>query len=372
LEKADPNTSVEQLRQRVARAVSQEKELVIDPQLFELLPDHVAGIASAAVQLKRGRAQNELIAYRYDAVLRCGQKEDRHTTPVGVATIASVAELETALKNRRWTAVTLRSLSNGRLLKDGKAKELLETQSGHVTAEALRPLLGESPTAATFEPEDIYACAAAHGYDVNISWSPQHEGPPGHFDVQLALGKEEARLCGPSRAPAKLKPWDVYANDPIANSFGQTLIPAAREYLKEHLPDHMIPTTWVVLKSLPLTPNGKVDRRALPAPQRRPDETTDYIAPRTELERTLVEIWTQILRVDRIGIQDNFFELGGHSLHGMRLVARLTEHFQVRVSVITIFQSPTIQQMAKVIESLQPSQDTAPDSPAIEFEEGVV
>ena len=86
-------------------------------------------------------------------------------------------------------------------------------------------------------------------------------------------------------------------------------------FLKEKLPPYMLPSAFVMLDALPLTPNGKLNRRALPAPEAsRPALATFYLAPTTELERRIAEIWQDVLRVDRIGMHDNFFELGGHSL----------------------------------------------------------
>src|SRR6185369_2647595 len=106
------------------------------------------------------------------------------------------------------------------------------------------------------------------------------------------------------------QPWSAYANDPLANGFRQRLIPALRDYLKECLPEYLVPSTWMVLQQLPLTPNGKLDRRALPPPQSRGEELGEYTAPRTELERVLADIWAEVLRVDRVGAHDNFFDLG--------------------------------------------------------------
>ena len=98
----------------------------------------------------------------------------------------------------------------------------------------------------------------------------------------------------------------------------------------------------------------------------------EYVAPRNELERTLAEIWAQLLQVDQVGIQDNFFELGGHSLHGMKLLAKVDGRFGLRLPVITLFQHPTIEKMAAVIESLR----TITRPPALEagaaFEEGTL
>jgi len=158
----------------------------------------------------------------------------------------------------------------------------------------------------------------------------------------------------------------------MENSFRQRLIPELREYVKERLPEYMIPSSWMVLKQLPLTLNGKVDRRALPEPQGRSDEVGEYIAPRSELEHALAEIWAQVLRIDKVGVQDNFFELGGHSLSGMKLVAKVADHWSVRLSVIVVFQCPTIREMAKVVESLLLTVGGRSSSGDVEFEEGVI
>jgi len=100
-------------------------------------------------------------------------------------------------------------------------------------------------------------------------------------------------------------------------------------------------------------PNGKVDRAALPEPKE--DELeTPYVAPRTELEKLLVNIWQEVLDAERIGIKDNFFELGGHSLKATQVVSRIENQLQVKVDLIEIFQDPTIEGLAATIEKLQP------------------
>src|SRR5262249_47899332 len=90
------------------------------------------------------------------------------------------------------------------------------------------------------------------------------------------------------------------------------LVPTLRRFLRAHLPEYMIPATFVMLDSLPVTPSGKLDRRALPVPgQGGPDLQGAYVAPRNETEQVLAGIWSELLGVERIGIDDNFFELGG-------------------------------------------------------------
>jgi amino acid adenylation domain-containing protein/FkbM family methyltransferase len=133
----------------------------------------------------------------------------------------------------------------------------------------------------------------------------------------------------------------------------EQLIGGVREHLREKLPEYMLPSSFVLLDALPLTPNGKVDRRALAArdPQHARSEQT-YVAPRTPTEEQLVNIWKEVLRLDRIGVGDNFFELGGHSLLATQVVSRVYNHFQIDLPLRAIFQTNTIESLAPTIDAL--------------------
>ena len=122
------------------------------------------------------------------------------------------------------------------------------------------------------------------------------------------------------------------------------------DFLKDKLPDYMVPGAYITLDVLPLTANGKVDRSALPAPdQSRPAPEETYVAPRSPVEEALAEIWTQVLGLDQVGINDNFFELGGHSLLATQVISRVTHSFQVTLSLRSLFGAPTIADLAVVI-----------------------
>jgi surfactin family lipopeptide synthetase A len=123
-----------------------------------------------------------------------------------------------------------------------------------------------------------------------------------------------------------------------------------RSFLREKLPEYMLPSVFVMLKSMPLTPNGKVDRRALPAPSQAdlaPRGTTD--APKDATESQLVQIWENILGVRPIGVRDNYFELGGHSLLAVKLMNRIEESFGKTLPIATLLQAPTIEQLAAIL-----------------------
>jgi amino acid adenylation domain-containing protein len=137
-----------------------------------------------------------------------------------------------------------------------------------------------------------------------------------------------------------------------------------RRVLKERLPEHMVPSLFVLIEELPLTPNGKVDRQALPAPNR--TETvgaSGYVAPQTPVEEILAGIWAGVLRVGRVGVNDNLFELGGHSLLAMQIISRVREAFGVDLTIQSLFESPTVGEFAYRVEEDMKDQQTAPSSP---------
>jgi len=134
-----------------------------------------------------------------------------------------------------------------------------------------------------------------------------------------------------------------------------------RTFLKDKLPDYMIPTHFVPLDSLPLTASGKVNRRTLPAPQlTRAASAAEYAPPRNEIEAELVEMWQALLAVEQIGIYDNFFDLGGHSLLATQLIARIRAAFQVDLPLRRLFTAPNIANLADLItETLIAEEDDA-------------
>jgi amino acid adenylation domain-containing protein len=117
-------------------------------------------------------------------------------------------------------------------------------------------------------------------------------------------------------------------------------------FLKERVPEYMIPSVFVQLDALPLTGSGKIDRRALPAPDRlRPKLELVFVPPRTPIEEALAEIWKDVLGVERVGVHDNFFELGGHSLLATRVVSHVRDTLQVELPLRRLFESPTIAEL---------------------------
>ncbi|MBD1812960.1 non-ribosomal peptide synthetase [Microcoleus vaginatus DQ-U2] len=130
-----------------------------------------------------------------------------------------------------------------------------------------------------------------------------------------------------------------------------------RNFLTSKLPEYMVPSAFVILKSLPLTSNGKIDRRALPAPdEMRPELTGNFVAPRTNIEEVLATIWAEVLKLEKVGIYDNFFELGGHSLLATQVISRVRQAFQVELPLHRLFESTTVADFAVAIAQKQAEQ----------------
>ncbi|MBX7222933.1 MAG: amino acid adenylation domain-containing protein [Blastocatellia bacterium] len=139
---------------------------------------------------------------------------------------------------------------------------------------------------------------------------------------------------------------------------GQTpAVTELRSFLKERLPEYMIPSAFVMLEAFPVTSNGKLDRKALPAPDgARPDLEKPYIAPRTQLEAKITALWSSLLGVEQIGVDDNFFELGGHSLLATRVVSALRTELRQEIPLRSLFEAPTPAALArKLTETSRPT-----------------
>jgi surfactin family lipopeptide synthetase A len=139
-----------------------------------------------------------------------------------------------------------------------------------------------------------------------------------------------------------------------------------RSFLRERLPEYMIPSDFVMVDALPLTPAGKVDRRALPLPDRtRPDLDSTFVAPRTETESLIAKIWSQILGVEQVGVYDNFFDLGGHSLMATQILSRLRNTANVEIPLRAMYEAPTVAYLAEAVDAATRSLFLQRDHPGV-------
>ena len=340
--------TVEELRNRISHAVSAEGELLIEPGFFTALQSRLAGIGAVEIELKSDRALNELNQYRYDVTLFMGparQAQEWEEIPFGPE---AIEVLETALRERRPARLLLRDIPNQRVATAVAVERVLRESEGRVMMRELKALVTES-TVAGMEPADLQALAATRGYVAKALWPG--EVAEGRFTLAVFdPARVSDRVCVVPTEAVALKPWSSYVNDPLESRLIQNLASELRGYLKRSLPDYMIPHAFMLLDSLPLTPNGKLDRKALPAPEGRRTKGA-YIAARTPVEAVLVQVWSEVLRLDQVGVHDNFFELGGDSIQSIQIAAR-ARSAGVQVSVHQIFDHQTIAELAGVARTV--------------------
>jgi acyl-coenzyme A synthetase/AMP-(fatty) acid ligase len=130
-----------------------------------------------------------------------------------------------------------------------------------------------------------------------------------------------------------------------------------RQVASDYLPEYMIPSAFEVLEYLPLTAHGKLDRALLPSSGIH--RHTEPLAPRTATEEILVEIWSEVLKVDQVGVNDNFFSLGGHSLLATQVISRIKTRFHVHVPVWVLFESPTVAGMARYLDQVEKNEQSS-------------
>ena len=167
-------------------------------------------------------------------------------------------------------------------------------------------------------------------------------------DAESGAANSQSAIRNPHLSDKRLVAYVVANQDPPPSS-GEL-----RRFLKEKLPDYMVPSVFVTLDALPLTPNGKVDRRALPAPNlARPDLEEAFVIPWTPVQEVLAGIWAEVLKLEKVGVHDNFFELGGHSLLATQLISCVRDTFQVELPLRCLFENPTVEELAAVITQNQ-------------------
>ena len=163
--------------------------------------------------------------------------------------------------------------------------------------------------------------------------------------LRQAPGVEDCVVLAGQDSPASLLAYLVLEGD------ASWALQELRNFASAQLPDYMVPSFFMQVERIPLTANGKVDQRALPLPETAPASTENFVAPRSETEKKLAAIWSELLGRDQIGINDNFFELGGHSLLATQAVSRVRDTFSVRLTLRNFFENPTVASLAELVTS---------------------
>lgn len=365
LSQAPDDLSIEELRKRIQRRTGRESEMVMDPELFYALPSSFPQIQEVSVQLKRGRAMNEVTRFRYDVVLSRQSKPQAATgssasdSSVVHLTQPTLDTLQQALQGTKSPgAVWLENVENPRLVGPAAAVASISANNGSAPANVgeLRKQLSQLATNRGIHPEDLLKWAET--YDIEVTWSSN--GSLNTYDAILRHKHQPSKPVG-NRKPTVPKPWKEYVNPPLAvGSNGQELVSELGGHLKEKLPTYMLPSAYVVLNAFPLTPNGKIDRKSLPAPDRSRavESAANYVAPQNDTEKTISKVWQELLRLEQVGSNDNFFDLGANSLLMVQANNLLKQALGRSIPLVDLFRFPTVSTLAAHLS--QPDQASGP------------
>ncbi|WP_304452764.1 non-ribosomal peptide synthetase [Nocardiopsis sp. YSL2] len=315
------------------QAAADEAELVLAPAFFRTFAAE-RGIVDVQVQPRRGHCPNEMNKFRYDVVLRTQIRDVPPAVhPQAPAPRAwgeqgwTLERLDAALVSARTDVFYFRLIPHG----------LVHPDVAHHSTVAGAPA---PPGGEPVVPEDLRRLARRHGYRVRLDWSENGAT----FDAVLA----PAAMPLPLPRPRPMAPHAPVANRPRSRVDRRMLAEGWRQELAALLPEYMLPSSLQVVDALPLTSNGKVDRSRLPAA---PPPTGPGRPVSSLTEKTVAQVWEEVLDAPVVSATDDFFTLGGTSLLAIRITVGLRRR-GLRLSPQTIFEQRTVERIARRIEQL--------------------
>jgi acyl-CoA synthetase (AMP-forming)/AMP-acid ligase II/acyl carrier protein len=303
-----------------------------------------------------GPTETTITATTFEIPANFSTATERHRVPIG----RPLANRKTYILDRSGQPVPIGIPGELYLGGDGLARGYLHRPE--LTAERFIPdSFAEQPGARLYKTGDL----ARYLSDGSIEFLGRVDYQVKIRGFRIELGEIEAAL----RQHPAVQQTVVLAREDrpgekrlvaylVAAPEKRPTVSELRSYLKDKLPEFMIPTAFVMLDKFPQTPSGKVDQRALPAPaESRPELESAFVAPRTPTETLLAEIVSEVLHVAQVGIHDNFFDLGGHSMLATQVISQVRDIFQVEVPLRKIFETPTVEGLALAIAHAQAEQE---------------
>jgi acyl carrier protein len=289
-----------------------------------------------------------------------------------------LAAVSSALNERQFDALEVLGIPDARVDRDLKTVELANDPEGPTTVGELKKM-SRALSGRGIDLERLWRLASERRYQVDVRLS--RRGSAGRIDALFSregsmTAQAWASDADDARTDALTRTYShsPHANKPLAAMQAHQQLPVFRSFLRERLPEYMIPAAFVLVDCLPRTPQGKLDRHALPSPDHaRPELAGRYVGPRTPIEKRLVEIEEGLLGLSRIGVHDNFFtELGGHSLLATQLISRIRDALGVELGLRQIFDTPTVALLAEAVSAssgaaamaappIRPASDRCPD-----------
>ncbi|MBO0935565.1 amino acid adenylation domain-containing protein [Fibrella sp. HMF5335] len=347
--------SVADFKRTVERRIRIDDELMADPAFFYLLPQLIPAITAVDVQLREGKSINETTKYHFDVWLYVGtspsvvsvnQTIDWKTLTTAAGSSAAVLERELAQYPGQVVCIT--GMPNHRNAPDFALLTLLDITDPATSMDLVRAKLTHVEPGV--DPDVCWTLGESMGYQTHVRWCSN--GADNRFEA-VFIPHSLGPVLPPPPIALNLTQADAraFVNEPYAPTptVSGEQIRQWKKQAAQRLPDYMVPTDVVVLPRFPITANGKIDRKALPAPTPHATETDQHDAPTTPEEILLASLWADVLGMPQVGVDDNFFELGGHSMIAVQVMTRLEKQTGRRLPLATLFEYPTVRQMAGLI-----------------------
>lgn len=345
-----PGFTAIQLEQKIAQSFWSEEELVINPRFFEGLTNLHPSISGAEILLKRGVHDNEMVKYRYDAVIHVQSQADirdriewqNWDSRNSLQTVKAI--LKACLKEPE-KITGFKSIPNLRLKLDLGLVKWLKKVPGMDLVSSYKTS-SEKYTEDGIDPEIFWKLGEELSLCVRLFLNTSKDN--GSYDVVFWNPKLNISPVFSTHHNENL-PWEQYANNLVQNKRFHSFVSDLRHFLQDWLPHYMVPSTFILIPHIPLTSSGKIAYRTLEmlTINREENSTGKYMPPQSENEKKLAQIWSEILEIEKIGINDNFFELGGDSILSIQIISRANQ-LGLGLNLKQFFQNQTIASLASV------------------------
>ena len=345
------NITQEMFQEKLLKSMASEDQLLISPSFFIQLKSKFSQIKHVEIEPRRGIYKNELVLFRYNATLYINESlPTKEVEWIDWNQDWSLEKIEELLRSHKPEILAIRKILNKRLTKLIEEVEIINSLQKNQSIKSIYNLL-RLKRSSSVDPEEIYKLSNKLNYDCEISWNNSYKD--GSYDLVLRSHNQSRQfLINFEKAISTHdKKAVIYANQPLIKDNEENIVYSIKRTINKHLPSYMFPYNFIELEKFPYLPNGKIDRKALLDFKDNPTRTLteEYVAPRTKIEKFLVDIWSEVLNISNLGANDNFFQIGGDSIRCVQIVTKLRTK-GIKVSVNDIFSNPTITSLAQRIQ----------------------
>lgn len=330
--RADERIRPVELRALAARHALEEDELLLDPGYFAALQDALPAVTGIQVSLKASRFDNEMTRFRYDVLLQIGGK---------------ASDQQPAGEEHGWEEVVDLPGLEGLLGASNAATLVVDGIPSARVAQFVSMMADDAAIPPSYTLNEVDEAAARHGWCAHHAWSSQR---PEEGRIRTTFMRPEGRARFVHARPANDGP---VSNDPREGGLLRVLKHSTRAFLRQRLPEYMVPTRILTLPDLPLTPNGKIDRNALKSVAQQLRSGADHVPPSDPVQDLLHEVWCEVLGVSRVSVMENIFDAGSTSLVIVRVHQELRDRHGIDVPLTAFFAHPTISALAKFLQSAE-------------------